>query len=97
MTKTNELPPPSAAKGAPDATEVFRAWIVGTGLQVSLRQGFDDPGVWGLLLVDVARHAARVYATEGVCSADEAMQKIRAMWNAEIATPTDLGSTKPGA
>ena len=90
----NELKTPSPAVADPEAAELIRAWIVGGGLHVSLRKGFDDPSAWGLMLVDIARHASRMYAAEGDYTEQEAMQRIRALWNAEIADPTDEGVTR---
>jgi hypothetical protein len=51
--------------------------------------------MWGLLLVDVARHAARVYAREGAYNEDEALARIVDIFEAEIARPTGLGNTTP--
>ena len=45
------------------------------------------------MLVDIARHAARVFEKEGVCSEAEAFARILDMFEAEIANPTDLGRT----
>ena len=93
--RLNELPPPPGAQVDPArANEVLRAWIVGEGLQVSMQPAFEDPSVWGILLVDVARHAARMYADQGGASFEQAMAKIRFMWDAETARPTDMGSTE---
>lgn len=89
----HELPAPPEVLDAQGATEVLRAWIVGEGLHVSIQPAFEDPSVWGLLLVDVARHAARAYAAEGGCTEAEALERILAMWRAEISSPTDLGQT----
>ena len=44
--------------------EILRASIVDGGVSVALRRSFDDPFTWGVLLVDLARHAARIYALE---------------------------------
>jgi hypothetical protein len=88
-------PPPAALKEG--GTEIFRAVIVNNGLQVSLRRGFDDPAMWGLLLADIARHAARIYASESVMSEAEALARIRKMYAAEMTDPTDLGTTKPAS
>ncbi|MEQ1769026.1 MAG: DUF5076 domain-containing protein [Devosia sp.] len=88
-----ELPVPPAARSGKGASEVFRAFIVDGGLQVSLQRGFDDPRMWGILLADVARHASRVYQTEGVTGEVEAMAAIRQLFDAELDRPTDLGST----
>ena len=94
MAHPNELPPPPGAKIDPKQShEVLRAWIVKEGLQVSLQPAFDDPSVWGILLVDLARHAARMYADQGDQTFEQALAKIRFMWDAETAKPTDLGTT----
>jgi hypothetical protein len=43
---------------------------------------------WGLLLADVARHAAKAYANEGHNPAD-VLARIRQLLDAEFANPTD--------
>jgi len=90
----HELPIPDGAAANPAAAEVLSAWIVDGGLQVAMQRAFDEPDVWGLLLVDVARHAARIFEQEGVMSEAEALERIRKMWSAEIASATDIGSTR---
>ena len=55
------VPPDALEKGG---HEVLRASIVDGGVSVALRRSFDDPFTWGVLLVDLARHAARIYALE---------------------------------
>ena len=49
--------------------------------------------MWGLLLVDIARHAARAYARESGYTEDDALTRIVDMFEAEIARPTDVGNT----
>ena len=93
--KLHPLDAPPGIEAGNDATEVLRAWIVDGSPHVSMRAAFDDPGIWGLLLVDLARHASRMHAQEGRGTEHEAMDRIRTMWNAEIAAPTDLGKTEP--
>ena len=88
-----ELPIPGPAFGNPDAQEMLRAWSISGGLQVSMQRNFDDPAVWGLLLTDIARHAARIYARETTYSEDEALKRIKDLFEAEMAKPTDLGTT----
>jgi Domain of unknown function (DUF5076) len=83
--------PPTALEHG--GVEVLRAAIVDGGLHVSLRRAFDDPQVWGILIADVARHAARIFATETSLSEDEAMERIRLMFDAEMDAPTDRGTT----
>ena len=87
-----ELPIPGGAFNA-DSTEIFRAWIVDKGLQVSLQRGFEDPHMWGILLVDMARHAARIYEAEGVMSEAEALAAIKSLFDAEWNNMTDPGMT----
>jgi hypothetical protein len=86
------LPLPPAAQES-GGTEVLRAVIVENRLEVSLRRAFEEPELWGMLIADVARHAARVYATESELSEDEALEKVRAMFDAELDEPTDPGAT----
>jgi hypothetical protein len=88
-----EQPIPPDAIGNEDAVEVLRAFVVDGGLSISFMRAFDDPQMWGMLLVDIARHAARVFAKEGICSEEEALERILSMFDAEVADPTDLGET----
>ena len=81
--------------GRDDATEVLRAFVVDGGLSIAFARAFEEPDMWGLLLVDVARHASRAYARESDYSEDEALRRIVDMFEAEIARPTDIGSTAP--
>src|SRR5579872_5063009 len=91
VTKTIPAPPMAAEKGG---VEVLRAFIVEGRLEVSLRRAFEEPDVWGVMIADVARHAARIFAKETRMSEDQALEKIRAMFNAEMDRPTDSGSTR---
>jgi len=79
MAAPNEQPLPPDVIGRADATEVLRA--------------FEEPDMWGLLLVDIARHAARAYARESGYTEDEALARIVEMFEAEINRPTDVGNT----
>ena len=81
--------------GRDDATEVLRAFVVDGGLSIAFTRAFEEPEMWGLLLVDIARHAARAYARESSFTEDEAMTRIIEMFEAEIARPTDMGNTTP--
>jgi len=85
--------PPNASFDQ-EASEVLRAWVTRGNLEVSLKRGWDEPGAWGILLVDLARHAARAFAYEGICSEDHALERIRSLLDVEWFRPTDLGSTQ---
>ena len=84
-------PPDAQEKGG---VEVLRAFIVDGSVSVALRRSFDEPFTWGVLLVDLARHAARVYALETGMPEDEALAAIRAGLDAELDRPTAIGSTQ---
>jgi len=95
MAGPREQPLPPDVMGCEDATEVLRAFVVDGGLSIAFTRAFEEPDIWGLLLVDVARHASRAYARESAYSEDEAMRRIIDMFDAEIARPTDTGRTAP--
>jgi len=85
-----ELPP--IATSDPDAVEVLREWAApGQPQQVTLRTTWTDAGAWGLMLADVARHAAKAYAKEGKNPAD-VLARIRQLLDAELSHPTDTPS-----
>jgi hypothetical protein len=84
------IPPAALEQGG---VEVLRAVIIDGGLHVSLRRAFDDPEAWGMLIADVARHVARVYATEDKFREEETLARIRSIFEAEMDAPTDPGST----
>ncbi|HEU0149658.1 MAG: hypothetical protein V7634_3151 [Bradyrhizobium sp.] len=95
MAGPKEQPLPPDVVGREDATEVLRAFVLDGGLSIAFQRAFEEPDVWGLLLVDVARHAARAYARESDYSEEEALQRIVEMFEAELARPTDTGTTTP--
>ena len=86
---------PPDVMGRDDATEVLRAFVLDGGLSIAFTRAFDEPDIWGVLLVDIARQAARAYARESEYTEDEALRRIVDMFEAEIARPTDTGSTMP--
>jgi hypothetical protein len=90
---SRQLPIPPRAHSAKEASEILRAWINDGALEVSLLRIWDEPDAWGILLVDLARHASRAFANEGICSEASAMRRIRDMLDAEWDRPTDLGTT----
>ena len=84
------VPPPALEQGG---YEVLRAAIANDQLHVSLRRAFEEPEVWGVLLADVIRHIADIYAREISMREDEVVEKVYAMFEAEMARPTDVGAT----
>ena len=53
----HELAPPPDAREK-GGHEVLRCFVVDGGLSIALRRSFDEPGTWGVLLADLARHLA---------------------------------------
>jgi hypothetical protein len=95
MAGPKEQPLPPDVIGRDEATEVLRAFVVDGGLSIAFQRAFEEPEMWGMLLVDIARHAARAYSRESSYSEDEALSRIVEMFEAEIARPTDIGTTAP--
>src|ERR1700759_3498133 len=93
MSGPREQPLPPDVMGREDATEVLRAFVIDGGLSIAFQRAFEEPDMWGLLLVDIARHAARAYARESDYSEEDAVEPIVEMFEAEIDRPTDMGTT----
>ena len=93
--RANELPFPVEALGNPDAGEVLRAWSINKELVICMNPlSFPNAGIWGMLLVDVARHVSRALANEGQGSAPENMNSILNAFERELTRPTDMGTTQ---
>jgi hypothetical protein len=83
------LTEPPVAGSDPSAVEVLRVWASPSkGQQLTINPLWKDPAAWGLVVVDVARHAARAYAQNGL-SENAALARIRQAMDAEWASPTD--------
>ena len=95
MAGPKEQPLPPDVIGREEATEVLRAFVVDGGLSIAFQRAFEEPDMWGLMLVDIARHAARAYAREAEFTEEEALARIVDMFDTEIARPTDMGTTSP--
>jgi hypothetical protein len=95
MAGPKEQPLPPDVMDREDATEVLRAFVIDGGLSIAFQRAFEEPDMWGLLLVDIARHAARAYARESDYTEEDALARIVEMFQAEIARPTDPGTTTP--
>jgi hypothetical protein len=93
QANARELPPPPDATRTPEAAEILRAWAApGKPAHFSLRTTWQDPAAWGLMLADLARHAAQAYERDGR-NPTEALARIRAGFDAEWTVPTDTSRT----
>jgi hypothetical protein len=84
----NACKPPPSVHDKP-ANEVMRVAVHDGGLHFALRRAFDDPGLWGLVFVDAARHVARAFAHEKICTEDEAVERIRRAFETAIRQPPE--------
>jgi hypothetical protein len=87
----NALDPPALAS-APEAREILRVWVTPQWqrMEVALTLGHSDPSVWGIALADIARHAAKAYALNSKMSENEALTRIKQVFDAEWSSPTEL-------
>lgn len=90
MRLPDELPVPSAAAGAPDATEIARAWVSGDQQHLTLRVDvWDDPAAWGVLFADIARQVASAFQDEEGRDPAATLARIKLGFDAELQWPTD--------
>lgn len=87
---SRDLPVPTAVATDGNARELLRLWTTeGSGETVTLRVDGLEPMAWGLMLVDIAKHAAHAYARQGTHSANDAFAGILSGFIAEIGEATD--------
>src|SRR5262245_40744992 len=95
MSENDQLQIPTAAKGDRKSFEVLRIWIANNEQHVALRTGvWSDPAAWGIMLADLARHAAISYEQDAGPDRLDALSRIKAALNAELSSPTDTPSGK---
>ncbi len=91
----NELEPPPLSSEDERSVEILRVWAApGSPQQVTLRPIWKEPGAWGLLLADIAGHAANAYESEGE-NRDVALRRIREVLEAEWSSPSDVPKDIP--
>lgn len=86
-----ELPIPRPAAGDLSAPELARVWLTGDTTQMALRPDlWDDPGTWGIVLVDLAKLIAEAYDESGQMECTSALDLIRQIFDKEWNNPTDF-------
>jgi len=89
-SKTKDLPIPDAVKDASRSMEMARVWLADGEQCVVLSPNlWKDPASWGLMLVDLARHAANAYEAQGH-DREKALDRIYEGFQAEWTHPTDI-------
>jgi hypothetical protein len=85
-----ELQVPPGAESDAESFELIRLWVANEHEHVSLRAGvWEDAGAWGLLLADLARHAATAEAQTSDGDPDEILRRIMYAFESEMASPTE--------
>jgi Domain of unknown function (DUF5076) len=85
-----QLPIPPHAATDSKAIEILRVWAAAGQQHVSIDAGlWKDPGNWGVMLVDLARHIADAYKQSGKIEYLAALDRIRKGFDAEWDCPTD--------
>jgi hypothetical protein len=88
--RKGELQIPPDALTDPNAVEIARVWGAHGVQHVTLRAGaWKDPGAWGLILVDLARHVANAYAQLVGRDQAEVLARIKESFDVEWNHPTD--------
>ena len=88
MSDVEQLPVPDEVYSAEQKAEMARIWVAdGEQIVVISPRMWDDPGAWGLMLVDMAKHIAQAYQAKGYYPPD-ALAKIKSAMEAEWEHPT---------
>jgi hypothetical protein len=84
-TQPKQLVIPKDALDDPEAAEVLRAWLAHGDLHCSLKPTiWPDPGSWGVLLADVARHVALAVHKRGGADPADTLERIRDAFDAAM-------------
>ena len=85
----DELPVPDEVTNATRSIEMARIWVADGRQVVTLNSNiWSDPGNWGIMLVDLARHVSKQYSQAGHTEED-VLSRIRAVFDVEWNHPTD--------
>jgi hypothetical protein len=93
VSQKHELLIPEAARRDASSFEILRVWIADQGQHVSLQVGvWKDPAAWGIMLADLAHHVAKSYQEDTGLDPCKSLERIRAVFEAELTSPTDVPS-----
>lgn len=89
MTTLHELSiPPPVHDAKKDAHEMMRMWTVDGKMVVGLNLGGWEPSLWGIALVDIARHIAAGHHEAKGTDPDFILAEIKRLFDAEWANNT---------
>jgi hypothetical protein len=82
---------PSAIQNEPEALELLRVWVSRGERYISMGTNvWKDPAVWGIMLVDLAKHIASEYHTATGMDPIIALHRVREGFDAEWRQATDI-------
>ena len=85
----NELPIPNVALTSHNAIELLRVWAASGAQHVSIAtEIWEDPGNWGIVLVDLAKHIANAYEKSNKLNKENTLERIKEIFEAEWSNPT---------
>ena len=85
-----ELPIPTWAQKGGGGIELARIWAAEGKQHLTIRTDiWEDPACWGMMLVDLAKHAANAYAQEDGRDAAAVLERIKEGFDAEWVRSTD--------
>lgn len=86
---SESLPIPEVAQADGNAVELVRVWAASGKLHTSIATNvWKDPAAWGIMLVDLAKHAARAYERAEGADYEQTLARIKAGSDAEWRSPT---------
>lgn len=90
-THTNQLGVPPGPLADPHAFELGRLWSSeGSNFYVlNVAPYRDQPEVWGMMAIDIMKHAARAYQQLDGRSKEDTYKRILAGFMAEMQDPTE--------
>ncbi len=89
--RERELGIPPGAEADPKAIEIVRAWVAHGGLHCSINAGAwdkDEAIGWGILLSDIARHAADALAKAKGRDRRAFLGELQRVFNDELDAPS---------
>ncbi len=90
MSMSRACHPSCRSQRRPAQRELVRIWAAGGKLQVTFPTDlWSDPASWGVMLVDLAKHAANAYEQSTGMDWNAALARIRQGFDAEWGTATD--------
>ena len=90
MSHPNQLAVPADVLSSAESFELARVWLAhGHNYYLLDVTRFPEPGVWGLLALDLMKHAARAYEQLDGRSREDTYKEILMGFMAEMQNPTE--------